>query len=375
MYLQIQYERNSAIQESFIKLKNIEEVLFHARAEELPFELARDRLLNTLRVTMFQKHQAPSYTRGVLLQKERDAKLYYYKHKAYLEFSNPYNHLTTIFQYQDTRFSSNKMRLFVLFINTVILLFFLYVIKKIWPLKKLRQQIRNFAQGEQLSLQTIQAKDEISEVSNEFTTAAFKIKHLQESRNLFLRNIMHELKTPIAKGKLISELTDDTKNQKRLHDIFSRFEFLLGEFAKVERITSSEFVLETHEFRLVDALDNALDLLMLSHNDVTIDLQEDTTKMIDYELFSIAIKNLIDNALKYGPTPPTILIKTTRLSVISQGAKIDNSFMENVFNRTFEDSSNGLGLGIYITKSIIQKHGFTFKYQHINNNNVFSIVF
>lgn len=47
-----------------------------------------------------------------------------------------------------------------------------------------------------------------------------KIQTLQDSRKLFLRNIMHELKTPITKGKLITDLMEDTKNQERLKRIF-----------------------------------------------------------------------------------------------------------------------------------------------------------
>ena len=44
-------------------------------------------------------------------------------------------------------------------------------------------------------------KDEIAEVSNEFNNAISKIKTLQDSRSLFLRNIMHELKNPHCQGK------------------------------------------------------------------------------------------------------------------------------------------------------------------------------
>jgi two-component system OmpR family sensor kinase len=186
---------------------------------------------------------------------------------------------------------------------------------------------------------------------------------------------MHELKTPIAKGKLIAELTENEKNKQRLGDIFARFEFLLSEFAKIERVTSSEFTLNTQEFRIVDAIDNALDLLMLDQASVTLDIQADTKQKIDFELFSIAIKNLIDNAIKYSDTHPIIQVEENTLNIISQGEQLDESLFSTIFNREFEDSSSGLGLGLYITKSIVQKHGFTLEYQYRENNNIISIIF
>ncbi len=52
-------------------------------------------------------------------------------------------------------------------------------------------------------------KDEIAALANQFDSAVIKIKSLRDSRQLFLRNIMHELKTPITKGKLATEMIED----------------------------------------------------------------------------------------------------------------------------------------------------------------------
>ncbi|MBL1244361.1 MAG: hypothetical protein COA39_008230 [Sulfurimonas sp.] len=75
-------------------------------------------------------------------------------------------------------------------------------------------------------------------MANEFNNAAKKISALIESRNLFLRNIMHELKTPITKGRFSVEMLEDTKHKERLLNIFIRMDSLINEMALVEEISS-----------------------------------------------------------------------------------------------------------------------------------------
>ena len=216
-------------------------------------------------------------------------------------------------------------------------------------------------------------KDEIAEVSNEFNHAIHKIKNLQESRNLFLRNIMHELKTPITKGKLITDLMDEEKNKERLVRIFSRFEYLLGEFTKTEQVTSNALILNKKRFRAVDILDNAFDILLLESSAVEIEVNANLEIEADYELMSTALKNLIDNGLKYGKKRVEIFIEESAIIIESHGDILENSSFETAFNRAFEDSSKGLGLGLYITHHIVKRHGFALTYEHREGVNKFTI--
>ncbi|CAA6827737.1 MAG: Histidine kinase, partial [uncultured Sulfurovum sp.] len=200
-----------------------------------------------------------------------------------------------------------------------------------------------------------------------------KIKSLQESRNLFLRNIMHELKTPISKGKLITDLMDDAKNQERLQRIFSRFEYLLGEFTKIEQVTSNALVVNKNSFRVVDILDNSFDILLIESSDVDLEINANLEIDVDYELMSTAFKNLIDNALKYGIGRTKIRVEEDAIVFESNGEALENSSFEMAFNRAFEDSSKGLGLGLYITHHIVKRHGFTLNYTWIDGVNRFRI--
>jgi len=105
----------------------------------------------------------------------------------------------------------------------------------------------------------------------------------------------------------------------------------------------------------VDILDNALDLLLLEVGAITLEICDEVELEVDYELFSIVLKNLIDNALKYGKSKPKITISKDTLSVESAGEPIKTIAFDKIFNRAYEDSSKGLGLGLYISNAIAKK--------------------
>lgn len=96
----------------------------------------------------------------------------------------------------------------------------------------------------------------------------------------------------------------------------------------------------------------------------------------DFDLFAIAVKNLLDNAFKYSNAKPTVLILSHSIEICSIGDPLpqENRKFDKPFNRAYEDSSAGLGLGLYITYSIFQKHGFKLEYHYASGLNCFRIV-
>ncbi len=266
-----------------------------------------------------------------------------------------------------------KVILIAIAVNIMVALFYLYLLRRLHPLINLKTEISQFAKGK-LDIHTdISGRDEIADVANEFDRAITTIREFQESRTLFLRNIMHELATPVAKGKVAAALLEDPKQQERFERFFQRLEYLLGEFAKVERVTSNDARLTVREFRSVDYVDNAIDLLMIERDAVDIDQQGENYLTGDFELLSIAIKNLIDNAIKYGKGRPQIKIDSSGICVISQGEALAFENFDQAFNRPYESSVKGLGLGLYITNKIAQLHGLSLHYTHTNGLNSFGI--
>ncbi len=266
----------------------------------------------------------------------------------------------------------------ILFIIDFLLVWFYYFLyKKLIPLYNLKKEIENFSKGS-LDINTqIKGKDEIAQVSNEFNNAIKKIKELDDSRKLFLRNILHELKTPITKGKLVSDTLENSKKKSVLQRAFTRLEFLLKEFAKLEQLTSGKMSLVKEEYRIIDLLDQSLDLLLISKQKVNI-YPNGTKILVDFEFFSIALKNLIDNSIRYNTNGnPDIFIKEDSLIIKNQGNALKKPFEDYLkpFNREYESIDKGLGLGLYITNSVIESHGFKLYYQFSKGFHIFKIQF
>ncbi len=266
--------------------------------------------------------------------------------------------------------------LLMAFVAATLLMFVLYLwmIRSIKPLSVLKNQIIRFSDGKlDISCKSDQ-NDEIAEVANAFDHAAQKIRALLHSRQLLLRAIMHELKTPIAKGRLVSEMVADHKQQKRFHAIFERLNLLIDEFAKVEQIASKNFDVVLKPYKVSDILDASIDMLMLEDPEKYINrvVSRDYLVQADFELLSLAIKNLLDNGIKYSNDKKVqVVVKDEKMRISNYGNPLKESMEE--YYKPFHTSSGGLGLGLYIVKSILDIHKFKLQYHYEEGRNVFTI--
>ena len=257
----------------------------------------------------------------------------------------------------------------------ILLAAYVFVIRKLKPLRKLKRQIAKFAAGEIDEVQNVSSgNDEISEVAEAFYDAVCQIKNLNASRKLFLRNIMHELKTPITKGRLAAEMIEKSKNQERLVSVFIKLENLINEFAAVEQVTSNIALNNTKICRIDDIIDEALDIAMVDPGQVTISKLEDVNLNADFKLLAIAAKNMIDNALKYSPNKHVnITITRESIKFINEGERLSKELRHYVEPFTKgESAQKSFGLGLYIVENIIKAHKLTLSYEYKNGLNVFS---
>ena len=265
----------------------------------------------------------------------------------------------------------------VLFIIDVLLIwFFIFLRKKLRPLFNLKENMIKLSTGDFSISTKTNGKDEISQVANEFDNAIKQLKQLRESRNLFLRNIMHELKTPITKGKLITDMYDDCKRKHILIRVFQRLEYLLSEFSKIEELTSGKINLQKDNYPAYDLIEQAFDILLLDNNKIDIFDNYNLFLNVDFELFSIALKNLIDNAISYNTNGnPEIFIEKDSIRIVNKGEKLTKDIEDyyKPFNHEYEDASSGLGLGLYISNNIIKIHNFKLEYEYLNGYHYFMI--
>jgi two-component system OmpR family sensor kinase len=246
--------------------------------------------------------------------------------------------------------------------------------KSFRPLSKLKSQIQTFSKGN-LDIDCKSDKeDEIAEVANEFDHAVTMIRELIQSRQLFLRAIMHELKTPIGKGRLVAEMLPDEKSKARMHSIFERLNLLIDEFAKIEKITSKNFDLVPKPYKMSDIVEASIDMLMIENPKrlIDVEIEDDYIAQVDFELFTLVVKNLLDNAIKYSTDKHiTVIISKQGLEIMNLGEKLQEP-LEHYFE-PFHTSKKGLGLGLYIVKSILDIHQMKLDYLYTNGANWFRI--
>ncbi|MDD3325333.1 MAG: ArsS family sensor histidine kinase [Sulfurospirillaceae bacterium] len=256
----------------------------------------------------------------------------------------------------------------------IVIIAYLLTIRKLKPLRKLKRQMDKFAKGDLEINCKSDGEDEISEVSNSFHNAVEQIKKLNKSRHLFLRNVMHELKTPITKGRISAEMLEDSKQKERLIGTFEKMEMLINEFASIEQITSGEDIKNVKPYRLVDMLDEAIDLAMIPPSQVEVVIEEELILNVDFRLFTTAMKNIIDNGIKYSIDQKIKIVATkNKISFISQAKPLKYELKHYLEPFVQEKNSHeSFGLGLYIVDSIVKAHQLEFTYEHINSYNYFN---
>jgi len=190
---------------------------------------------------------------------------------------------------------------------------------------------------------------------------------------------MHELKTPIAKGRIVSELIDDEKQKNRMITIFKRLDFLINDFAKIEQVTSKNCNIKKQNYPIDAIIRNSIDMIMIDNDKDKIILKNisDNKIKIDLDTFSMAIKNLIDNGLKYSnDNKITIEYEDNSLLFISKGDKLPKKLQEyfQPFHNDTTSKNHGMGLGLYLVNEVMKLHGFKFTYERKDGLNIFKIL-
>lgn len=303
---------------------------------------------------------------------ERHAKMLHYKGHNYILLRIRELHI--LLQNTHTVWSCCTPQMLV-FLGMLILLVVMYVLlrKSLIPLKVLQEDIVKYGEGKEISPRYSDKKDEVSMASNAFYDSVKKLDRLRDSRQLFIRNLFHELNTPVTKGKILAEVVEERKTQEMLYSIFTRLSILLKELAQMEKITSQSFTVQLKPIRIKELIDEASDLLYLD-DEIPTNITDEMIEA-DFSLMSIVFKNLIDNALKYG-SDLNIQAIHNRILFRSVGEPLKHglSHYTLAFSKGEElGADKGFGLGLYIVYEILSKHNMRLGYDYQNGTNEFSI--
>ena len=255
-------------------------------------------------------------------------------------------------------------------------MFFAYIgiIQSIKPLKELEKKVNRLKNGDLNVSFKLKGKDEIVQISNTLDDALKSLKNIINSRKLFLRAIMHELKTPLARGRVINSLLKDKQSQKEFKKVFDRLEMIIDEFAKVEQLISDRYILKIHKFNIIDILEQSEEMLMTDQKRVGLNIKEPFIVQSDFSLLTLLFKNLLDNAIKYSPDKKAeVIVEKNRVIIKNRGEAIKGNLEQ--FYEPFNSSSNSLGLGLYAVLNIAKTLDLKIEYSYKNKINVFSVIF
>ena len=253
----------------------------------------------------------------------------------------------------------------------------------IHPLRVMKGAAKSFAKGDFSTRVTVYGNDEVSELAKAFNNMAESLENLEKMRNSFLASVSHDLRTPMTTiSGFIDGITSGAIPPER-HEYYlgvissevHRLSRLVSQILDVSRLESGDRKFNFTDFDIAEVArlvlisfeqkieDKKLDVSFLSEND-------EMPARGDKDAIYQVIYNLCHNAIKFSREGGLFRIKIEamrdkriRFSVYDEGQTIPADELGAIFDRFYKtDKSrgmdkNGVGLGLYISKTIIDAHG------------------
>lgn len=266
-------------------------------------------------------------------------------------------------------------------------------------LKRIMVSMRVIREGDYSHKVDMGGNDELTVLGNEFNDLVEKLQTSEQKRSNFVSDASHELKTPLASIKLLSdsilqndmdietvrEFVGDIGNEA---DRLNRMSQKLLSLSRIESQADSdcEIVMITPTIERVVRMLSAI----ADENSITIstDLTDDIPILIlEDDLYQI-IFNLVENGIKYNRPGGKLMIKLQRnednavLTVQDTGVGIPEDALSHVFERFFRvdkarsRKSGGSGLGLSIVRNMIERNsGEIYVNSTLGQGTTFTVVF
>ena len=211
----------------------------------------------------------------------------------------------------------------------------------------------------------------------------------------FFRAVSHELKTPITvlKGELegmiyqVGEYKDrDTHLRQSLRTV-NDMELLVKEILSASRMAGSDFSLTLSDVDLSQLVRECCRKWQGAAEDreqrFQAEIEDGRTCQGDMALLQKAVSNIIGNAVAHSPSRAEISVTLAGniLQVRNSGVSIDSANLEKIFepfyrvDRSHNRNTGGSGLGLYIVKTILERHGFSFRMNSTDDEVCFTAIF
>lgn len=291
----------------------------------------------------------------------------------------------------------------IAFISILILIYLagIFLAKKaLYPLSEMVHQIKNITAGKlQLRLKTTGEKDELNELAQNFNGMLERLENSFDAQKHFVSNISHELRTPLS--AIITELEFSSEKEQTKAEYQQTIQYALDDARNMAKLSNSLMDLAKasydpneisfYEVRLDEILLESYSKILKENQEYKISLNIDSDteehQLVIWGneyLLRVAFNNLIDNACKYSPVHTCrIDVKATNkklyISFINTGITISQEDLLHIFEPFYRSKASkqekGYGIGLFLTKKIIDLHHAAISMISENNTTVFTVVF
>lgn len=250
------------------------------------------------------------------------------------------------------------------------------------PLRGMASAARSFGEGNFSTRVPVASRDEIGELALALNNMADSLSYSESTRRSFIANVSHELKTPMTTiAGFIDGILDGTipvdKQQHYLRIVsveVKRLSRLVHTMLDLSRIENGELALRPSSFDLRDTVINTFLNFeqRLTDNRITVRGLEDSSPILvqgDPDMLHQVVYNLVENATKFTNPGGWVQVRfcedpqRVQLGIRNSGEGIAPEDLSRIFDRFYKTDRSrskdrsGLGLGLYIVRTIIKLHG------------------
>lgn len=281
----------------------------------------------------------------------------------------------------------------------VIMLAILYSFYVTKPFKKFTSSIDRLTEGYLDEKLTVSGFTEMKNISESFNHMIVRMQKLEKSRQEFVSNVSHELKTPITSIKVLADslvmqedapiemyrefmvdITDEIERENKIiNDLLS--------LVKLDKTASEMNIASININELLEQLMKRLRPIAAKRNiEVVLESYRPVIAEVDEVKLSLAISNLIENAIKYNVDEGWVRVslnadhKFFYIKVSDSGVGIPEDAQDFIFERFYRvdkarsRETGGTGLGLSITRNAILMHRGAIKvYSKINEGTTFTV--
>jgi signal transduction histidine kinase len=239
-------------------------------------------------------------------------------------------------------------------------------------LEGLKQGVQRFGEGALGQRVDASGRDEVAAVAASFNQAAERIEALVNSHKSLLANASHELRSPLARMKMaLSLMEDEATGATQRERLAVELRTNIGELdALVEEVLLASRL----DAQAAAFTPQPVDVIALAAEEaaqVGAEVQAGSGRLVvpgDERLLRRALRNLLENARRYGGGEITLLAQSqagrAELRVCDRGPGVPSELRERIFEPFFRlpghaEYEGGVGLGLALVKQIAQRHGGT----------------